>query len=243
MRREVCRARAVQDARRCGWVVRQAWEGCIVTGVGLGVENAAQSQCFSVCVGCNTAAPGGCPRLCYLCFHDPKSRVALCYGVLLVIQEFVYNKVLSSGEPVRRCCSTMKNKRKRTEREPVVTAVDEAQEVAELVKQVLATAPARGTQPFTESRRNRESFATLPLSQRTIRGLADKGFKTMTEIQVRIPRTRQQAHTRYSKQDLNLTVQRRHNTRGQMEYGRPAGLRGTLGIRVSLYHKRLALLE
>lgn len=78
----------------------------------------------------------------------------------------------------------MRNKRKRVEREPVAAPVDEAEEVAELEEQVLATAPARGTQPFTESASDREKFSALPLSQRTIRGLADGGFKTMTEIQV-----------------------------------------------------------
>lgn len=78
----------------------------------------------------------------------------------------------------------MRNKRKRVEREPVAAPVDEAEEVAELEEQVLATAPARGTQPFTESAGDKEKFSTLPLSQRTIRGLADGGFKTMTEIQV-----------------------------------------------------------
>lgn len=77
-----------------------------------------------------------------------------------------------------------KIKRRRPEREPVVAPVDEAQEVAELEEQVLATAPAPGTQPFTESSRDREPFTSLPLSQRTVRGLKDGGFKTMTEIQV-----------------------------------------------------------
>lgn len=78
----------------------------------------------------------------------------------------------------------MRNKRKRVEREPVAAPVDEAEEVAELEEQVVATAPARGTQPFTESAGHREKFSTLPLSQRTVRGLGDGGFKTMTEIQV-----------------------------------------------------------
>ena len=77
----------------------------------------------------------------------------------------------------------MKNKRKRPA-EPVIE-VDEATEVAELEQQVVATAPARGTQPFTESSSSRQPFATLPLSQRTTRGLETGGFKTMTEIQVR----------------------------------------------------------
>ncbi|CAM9806181.1 unnamed protein product [Ectocarpus sp. 6 AP-2014] len=76
----------------------------------------------------------------------------------------------------------MKNKRKRAE--PVIEQVDEAQEVAELEAQVVATAPARGTQPFTESTGDRQPFTALPLSQRTIRGLTGGGFKTMTEIQV-----------------------------------------------------------
>ena len=75
----------------------------------------------------------------------------------------------------------MKNKRKRAE--PVIE-VDEAEEVAELEQQVVATAPARGTQPFTESSGDRQPFAVLPLSQRTIRGLETGGFQTMTEIQV-----------------------------------------------------------
>lgn len=78
----------------------------------------------------------------------------------------------------------MKNKRKRAEREPVMPAVDEAEEVAELEQQVVATAPARGTQPFTESSREREPFTALPLSQRTVQGLREGRFKTMTEIQV-----------------------------------------------------------
>ncbi len=77
----------------------------------------------------------------------------------------------------------MKNKRKRAE--PVVQPVDEAEEVSQLEKQVLAAAPARGTQPFTESSGDRQPFTALPLSQRTTRGLADGGFKTMTEIQVK----------------------------------------------------------
>ena len=76
----------------------------------------------------------------------------------------------------------MKNKRKRAE--PVVELVDEAEEVALLEKQVVATAPARGTQPFTEPSGDRQPFSALPLSQRTTRGLTDGGFKTMTEIQV-----------------------------------------------------------
>lgn len=75
----------------------------------------------------------------------------------------------------------MRNKRKRAE---PVAKVDEALEVAELEEQILATAPARGTQPFTESSRDRHTFTSLPLSQRTIGGLTDAGFKTMTEIQV-----------------------------------------------------------
>lgn len=78
----------------------------------------------------------------------------------------------------------MKNKRKRAE--PVIELLDEAEEVAELEKQVVATAPARGTQPFTESSKDRQPFTSLPLSQRTTRGLAGEGFKTMTEIQVRL---------------------------------------------------------
>eukprot|EP00904_Undaria_pinnatifida_P012187 jgi/Undpi1/8099/HiC_scaffold_24.g10571.m1 len=78
----------------------------------------------------------------------------------------------------------MRNKRRRVEREPVTAPVDEAEEVAELDEQVVATAPARGTQPFTESAGHREKFSTLPLSQRTLRGLGDGGFKTMTEIQL-----------------------------------------------------------
>lgn len=78
----------------------------------------------------------------------------------------------------------MRNKRKRVEREPVAAPVDEDEEVAELEEQVLATAPARGTQPFMESAGDREKFSTLPLSQHTIRGLDDGGFRTMTEIQV-----------------------------------------------------------
>ena len=78
----------------------------------------------------------------------------------------------------------MRNKRRRVEREPVTAPVDEAEEVAELDEQVVATAPARGTQPFMESAGHREKFSTLPLSQRTLRGLGDGGFKTMTEIQV-----------------------------------------------------------
>lgn len=78
----------------------------------------------------------------------------------------------------------MKNKRKRAE--PVIELVDEAEEVAELEQQVVATAPARGTQPFTESSGNRQPFTALPLSQRTTRGLDAGGFKTMTEIQVRL---------------------------------------------------------
>lgn len=78
-----------------------------------------------------------------------------------------------------------RHKRQHTQREPVLPAVDEATEVAELEEQVLATAPPRGTQPFVESSRDREPFAALPLSQRTLRGLGDGGFKTMTEIQVR----------------------------------------------------------
>jgi len=57
-------------------------------------------------------------------------------------------------------------------------------QVSELEKQVVATAPARGTQPFTESSSDRQPFTALPLSQRTTRGLTDGGFKTMTEIQV-----------------------------------------------------------
>lgn len=77
----------------------------------------------------------------------------------------------------------MKNKRKRAE--PVVELVDEAEEVAQLEKQVVATAPARGTQPFTEPSGDRQPFTALPLSQRTTRGLTDGGFKTMTEIQVK----------------------------------------------------------
>lgn len=77
----------------------------------------------------------------------------------------------------------MKNKRKRAE--PVIEQVDEEQEVAELEAQVVATAPARGTQPFTESTGDRQPFTALPLSQRTTRGLTGGGFKTMTEIQVR----------------------------------------------------------
>ncbi|CAM9134160.1 unnamed protein product [Ectocarpus fasciculatus] len=76
----------------------------------------------------------------------------------------------------------MKSKRKRAE--PVIEQVDEAQEVAELEAQVVATAPARGTQPFTESTGDRQPFTALPLSQRTTRGLTGGGFKTMTEIQV-----------------------------------------------------------
>lgn len=75
----------------------------------------------------------------------------------------------------------MKNKRKRAE--PVIE-VDEAEEVADLERQVVATAPARGTQPFTESSGDRQPFTALPLSQRTTRGLQAGGFKTMTEIQV-----------------------------------------------------------
>lgn len=79
---------------------------------------------------------------------------------------------------------TMKNKRKRAE--PVIEPVDEAEEVAELEQQVVATAPARGTQPFTESSGNRQPFTALPLSQRTTLGLNGGGFKTMTEIQVSV---------------------------------------------------------
>eukprot|EP00752_Nemacystus_decipiens_P011873 g10530.t1 len=75
----------------------------------------------------------------------------------------------------------MKNKRKRA---PPVIEVDEAKEVAELEQQVVVTAPARGTQPFTESSGDRQPFTALPLSQRTTRGLEAGGFKTMTEIQV-----------------------------------------------------------
>lgn len=82
----------------------------------------------------------------------------------------------------------MKNKRKRAE--PVIEPVDEAEEVAELEQQVVATAPARGTQPFTESSKDRQPFTSLPLSQRTTRGLAGGGFKTMTEIQVRLATAR-----------------------------------------------------
>lgn len=67
--------------------------------------------------------------------------------------------------------------------------VDEATEVKDLEEQVLVKAPARGTQPFTESSRERQPFTALPLSQRTIHGLSDGGFKTMTEIQVRTERT------------------------------------------------------
>lgn len=74
-----------------------------------------------------------------------------------------------------------KNKRKRFEGERVV---NEAEEVSELEKQVVATAPPRGTQPFTEPSRDREPFSSLPISQRTLRGLTDGGFKTTTEIQV-----------------------------------------------------------
>lgn len=77
----------------------------------------------------------------------------------------------------------MKSKRKREAATPMV---DEAQEVAQLEDQILTTAPSRGTQPFTESNRARQPFTALPLSQRTIRGLADRGFKTMTEIQVSV---------------------------------------------------------
>ncbi|CAM9945511.1 unnamed protein product [Scytosiphon promiscuus] len=76
----------------------------------------------------------------------------------------------------------MKSKRKRTE--PVEPAVDEAVEVAGLEEQVVATAPPRGTQPFTDSSADRQPFTALPLSQRTMRGLTGGGFKTMTEIQV-----------------------------------------------------------
>lgn len=76
-------------------------------------------------------------------------------------------------------------KRKRRRAEPVIELVDEAEEVAELEQQVVATAPARGTQPFTESSGDRQPFTALPLSQRTTRGLTAGGFKTMTEIQVR----------------------------------------------------------
>lgn len=78
-----------------------------------------------------------------------------------------------------------RHKRQRVHREPAVPAVDEATEVTELEEQVLATAPPRGTQPFTESSRDREPFTALPLSQRTLRGLGDGGFKVMTEIQAR----------------------------------------------------------
>lgn len=73
---------------------------------------------------------------------------------------------------------------KKRPRDPVLPQVDEATEVKELEEQVVAGAPARGTQPFTESSRDREPFTALPLSQRTIRGLTDGGFKTMTEVQV-----------------------------------------------------------
>lgn len=74
---------------------------------------------------------------------------------------------------------------RKRQREPALPSVDEATEVKELEEQVLARAPPRGTQPFTETNRDRERFATLPLSQRTIRGLTDASFKTMTEIQVK----------------------------------------------------------
>lgn len=77
----------------------------------------------------------------------------------------------------------MKNKRKRAA-EPVIELVDEGEEVAQLEQQVVATAPARGTQPFTEFSGDRQPFTALPLSQRTTRGLSGGGFKTMTEIQV-----------------------------------------------------------
>lgn len=62
--------------------------------------------------------------------------------------------------------------------------MDEEVEVAMLEEQVVATAPARGTQPFTESSADRQPFTALPLSQRTMRGLTGGGFNTMTEIQV-----------------------------------------------------------
>lgn len=87
----------------------------------------------------------------------------------------------------------MKNKRKRAE--PVIEPVDEAEEVAELEQQVVTTAPARGTQPFTESSADRQPFTSLPLSQRTTRGLTGGGFKTMTEIQVKAQRFRQRKLT------------------------------------------------
>lgn len=74
---------------------------------------------------------------------------------------------------------------KKRQREPTLPLVDEATEVKELEEQVLARAPPRGTQPFTEANRDRERFSTLSLSQRTLRGLTDASFKTMTEIQVR----------------------------------------------------------
>lgn len=73
---------------------------------------------------------------------------------------------------------------KKRQREPTLPLVDEATEVKELEEQVLARAPPRGTQPFTEANRDRERFSTLSLSQRTLRGLTDASFKTMTEIQV-----------------------------------------------------------
>lgn len=73
-----------------------------------------------------------------------------------------------------------KNKRNHIERGPVI---NEDEEVSELEKKVVATAPTRGTQPFTEASRDREPFSSLPISQRTLRGLTDGGFKTMTEIQ------------------------------------------------------------
>lgn len=77
-----------------------------------------------------------------------------------------------------------RHKRPRT---PKLEYVDEAAEVAELEEKVLSTAPARGTQPFTENSRVRQRFSTLPLSQRTLLGLTDGGFTTMTEIQVTLP--------------------------------------------------------
>lgn len=73
---------------------------------------------------------------------------------------------------------------KKRKREPALPPVDEATEVKELEEQVLANAPPRGTQPFTETSGDRQRFSSLPLSQRTLRGLGDASFKTMTEIQV-----------------------------------------------------------
>ncbi|CAM9119818.1 unnamed protein product, partial [Discosporangium mesarthrocarpum] len=74
--------------------------------------------------------------------------------------------------------------KKRSQHHNDLPPVDEDEELARLEERVVAEAPERGTQPFTEANSDPQSFSALPLSERTVRGLKDGKFMTMTEIQV-----------------------------------------------------------